>query len=59
MRSWLLAGLVHEDDQLLLCTAEIIAIVDEERTGFDEMEAMALVSLFWRRRRLPIAKTER
>jgi hypothetical protein len=38
---------------------EIIAIVDEERTGFDEMEAMALVSLFWRRRRLPIAKTER
>jgi serine/threonine protein phosphatase PrpC len=38
---------------------EIIAIIDEERTGFDEMEVMALASLFWRRRRQPIAKTER
>jgi hypothetical protein len=30
---------------------EIIAIMDEERRGFDEMEALALASLFWRRRR--------
>ena len=41
------------------CSTEIIAIVDEERTGFDEMEAMPLVSLFWRRRRQPNSKTER
>jgi hypothetical protein len=25
---------------------EIIAIIEEERRGFDEMEALALVSLF-------------
>jgi hypothetical protein len=28
---------------------EIIAIMDEERRGFDEMEALVLASLFWRR----------
>jgi hypothetical protein len=39
--------------------AEIIAIIDEERKGFDEMEAMALASMIWRRRGQPIAKTER
>jgi hypothetical protein len=39
--------------------AEIIAIMDEERRGFDEMEALALASLFWRRRRQPNSKTER
>jgi hypothetical protein len=38
---------------------EIIAIIDEERKGFDEMEAMALASMIWRRRGQPIAKTER
>jgi hypothetical protein len=38
---------------------EIIAIMDEERRGFDEMEALALASLFWRRRRQPNSKTER
>jgi hypothetical protein len=37
---------------------EIIAIMDEESRGFDEMEALALASLFWRRRRQPNSKTE-
>jgi hypothetical protein len=30
---------------------EIIVIIEEERRGFDEMEALALAYLFWRRRR--------
>jgi hypothetical protein len=34
---------------ILPTTNEIIAIMDEERRGFDEMEALALASLFWRR----------
>jgi hypothetical protein len=32
--------------------------MDEERTGFDEIEALTLTSLFWRRRRQTNSKTD-
>jgi hypothetical protein len=37
---------------------EIIAIIEEERRGFDEMEALALASLFWRRSRQTNSKID-
>jgi hypothetical protein len=37
---------------------EIIAIIEEERRGFDEMEALALASLVWRRRQQTNSKID-
>jgi hypothetical protein len=54
------AGKPDGEPQRCCCAAkEIIAIMDEERRGFDEMEVLVLASLFWRRRRQPNSKTER
>jgi hypothetical protein len=38
--------------------SEIIAIMEEQRRGFDEMEALVLASLFWRRRRQTNSKMD-
>jgi hypothetical protein len=41
-----------------ILAVEIIAIMKEERRGFNEMEALALASLFWRRRRQTNSKID-
>jgi hypothetical protein len=48
----------HSKGQTVLEALEIIAIMEEERRGFDEMEALALASIFWRRRRQTNSKMD-
>jgi hypothetical protein len=64
----LLAFPNHEEIKMLVQTQaqhsvcrqieEIIAIMEEETRGFDEMEALALASLIWRRRRQTNSKMD-
>nr|AEV45824.1 rough endosperm 3-umu1 gamma isoform [Zea mays] len=59
-RRWLEAAAARAAEKAAAAAAEeeIIAIMDEEGRGFDEMEALALASLFWRRTRQPNSKTD-